>query len=129
METIQWTEKISVNNEKIDNQHKKLIELTNDLILHSNATPNSKIVNETLYELLKYTKYHFHDEEELMENFNYPKLEEHKKAHKDFVYQIVMFCNDVSEGKATVTNEILNFLTRWLIQHTSIDDQDYKKYI
>lgn len=129
METIQWSEKISVNNDRIDNQHKKLFDLTNDLILHSNAKTNSEIINETLYELLKYTKYHFHDEEQLMEQFNYPKLEEHKKTHKEFIYTVVMFCNDVSEGKATVTNELLIFLTEWLIKHTSIDDQDYKNYI
>lgn len=129
METLQWTEKISVNNEKIDDQHKKLIDLTNELILHSNAAPNSQIVNETLYELLKYTKYHFQDEEELMEKFNYPKLDEHKKKHREFVRQIAMFCEDVIEGKATVTNEILKFLTEWITQHTSIEDMDYKNYI
>lgn len=129
MEPIQWTKNISVNNEKIDNQHKKLIKLTNDLILHSDATPNSKIVNETLYELLKYTEYHFQVEEKLMEKINYPKLEEHRKKHQDFVYQVAMFCNDVSEGKATVTNEILKFLSSWLIQHVSIADQDLVNYL
>ena len=65
MKTIEWEKRLSVNNVKIDNQHKSLFELTNNLILNSEAEPNSKIVNETLYELLKYTESHFIDEEKL----------------------------------------------------------------
>jgi hemerythrin len=103
METIQWNESISVNNSDIDNQHKNLIQLTNNLILNSNAGVNSEIIGETLQKLLKHIKQHFKDEEELLEKSNYPKLEEHKKEHKKFVLKIVQFCKDVLDGKSTVT--------------------------
>lgn len=63
MDTIEWNENLSVNNLIIDNQHKKLIEITNNLILQSNANVYSEIINKTLSELLQYTKYHFHAEE------------------------------------------------------------------
>ena len=129
METIQWSESISVNNSEIDNQHKNLIQLTNNLISNSNAKVNSEIIGETLQKLLKYIKEHFKDEEELLEKCNYPKLEEHKKEHKKFVKKIVGFCNDVLIGKSAVTEEMIYFLVDWLLNHTSIDDQDYKNYI
>ena len=129
METIQWSESISVNNSEIDIQHKNLIQLTNNLILNSNAKVNSEIIGETLQKLLKYIKEHFKDEEELLEKCNYPKLEEHKKEHKKFVKKIVGFCNDVLIGKSAVTEEMIYFLVDWLLNHTSIDDQDYKNYI
>ncbi len=129
MELIQWSDKISVNNTRIDNQHKKLIELVNNLILNSNAKANSEIINETLSELLKYTRYHFKDEEELMELRQYPKLDSHREIHKEFVYKITLFCKDVTEGKDSVTEEVLQFLVDWLSQHTSIEDQDYKNYL
>ena len=129
MKTIQWSESISVNNSEIDNQHKNLIQLTNNLISNSNAKVNSEIIGETLQKLLKYIKEHFKDEEELLEKCNYPKLEEHKKEHKKFVKKIVGFCNDVLIGKSAVTEEMIYFLVDWLLNHTSIDDQDYKNYI
>ena len=129
MEIIQWSESICVNNSEIDNQHKNLIQLTNNLILNSNAKVNSEIIGETLQKLLKYIKEHFKDEEELLEKCNYPKLEEHKKEHKKFVKKIVDFCNDVLNGKSAVTEEMIYFLVDWLLNHTSIDDQDYKNYI
>jgi len=129
METIQWSESISVNNYEIDNQHKNLFQLTNNLILNSNAKVNSEIIGETLQKLIKYIKEHFKDEEELLEKCNYPKLEEHKKEHKKFVLKIVSFCNDVLCGKSTVTEEMIRFLVDWLSVHTSVNDQDYKNYI
>lgn len=59
MEPKQWSEEISVNNYEIDNQHKHLIQLTNNLILNANAKVNSKIIGESLQNLLQYTRDHF----------------------------------------------------------------------
>lgn len=129
MEAIKWTESISVNNSNIDSQHKHLIRLTNNLILQSNAKANSCIINESLSELLIYAKEHFRDEEKLLKEHNYPKLEAHRKRHEKFIYKIAMFCKDVIDGKDTVTEEMIRFLADWLLTHTSVDDQDYKKYI
>jgi hemerythrin-like metal-binding protein len=129
MDIIQWNEKISVNNTKIDNQHKKLIDLINELSKNSNEGAKSKIVNETLSELLRYTLIHFSDEEEFMRKAKYPKLDQHIKTHKTFSHKIALFCLDVQNGKASVTKELLQFLVDWLIGHISSDDQDYKNYI
>ena len=129
MEIIRWNKDISVNNSSIDSQHKRLIGLTNNLILQSNAKANSSIINESLSELLKYAREHFRDEEKLLKEHNYPKLEAHRKSHEKFIYKIAMFCKDVIDGKDTVTEEMIRFLADWLLTYTSIDDQDYKKYI
>lgn len=118
-----------MNNLVIDNQHKKLFEITNNLILQSNAKVYSEIINKTLSELLQYTKYHFHAEEELLEKRNYPKLDEHRKAHNEFIYKITFFCKDVVDEKSSVVEELLDFLVAWLLQHLTIDDQDYKNYM
>lgn len=129
MKTVEWSDIISVNNSKIDCQHKKLITLTNNLILNSEAKPNSLIVNESLSELLEYAKKHFCDEEKLLKEHNYPKLDEHKIQHDKFLHEIVMFTKDVIDNKATVTEEMIIFLVNWLKNHTAKYDQDYKNYI
>lgn len=126
---VHWSSELSLNNEDIDAQHQKLFALTNELIDQSDAHAHSEIVNETLYELLKYIDVHFTDEEELLEKINYPKLDEHKKLHRGFTKKIAMFCHDVVKGKAKITENLLEYLIAWILQHTGIDDQDYKNYV
>ncbi len=82
IKNIAWSEAISVNNKKIDDQHKHLIELTNNLIDHSNEKADSALISESLDELVKYTRTHFRDEEQLLEACNYPKLNDHKEEHE-----------------------------------------------
>lgn len=129
MDIISWSDKISVNNVELDNQHKYLIELTNKLNNCSKLSNNNEILNETLSELIAYAKFHFKSEEDLFELHNYPYIEKHKKTHRQFVYKIAMFCKDVELGKGEVIEELIVFLLDWLIIHTSGEDQDYKNFI
>ena len=129
MNLIRWTDSLSLKNLQIDHQHKELIRLTNNLILNSNAHVHSEIIGETLHELLMYSKRHFKSEEEFLEKINYPKLAEHRANHEEFVYEIAMFCEDVMNGKSTVTKEMIQYLVKWIVNHTSKDDLDYKNYI
>ena len=108
--------------------HKDLSNLVSNMEVQ-NPKVNSAIIGESLQNLLKYTKDHFKAEEELLYKHNYPKLEEHKKEHKKFLLQIICFIKDVLHGKSTVTEEMINFLVDWLLNHTSVHDQDYKSYI
>jgi hemerythrin len=129
MNLIQWNESFSVNNLLIDNQHRNLFKLTNNLILNSNAKVNSEIISETLHDLILYAKTHFKDEEELLKKHHYPKFSEHKTMHENFIYEIAMFCEDVVNRKTTVAEDMINYLVNWIFNHTCKDDQDYKNYI
>lgn len=129
MEKIKWDDSLSVNNSIIDNQHKELFELTNELILNCKSDINSPLVGETLRDLLKYAKKHFKEEEKFLKELDYPKLEEHKKMHIDFIFKVAMFSKDVMDGKSSTAEEMIKFLVDWVVNHTSNADQDYKNYI
>lgn len=126
---VTWKSELSLNNEDIDTQHQHLFALTNELIQHADADAHSEIINETLYELLKYVDVHFSDEEEMLKKVNYPRLDEHKKLHRAFTKKIALFCHDVVKGKAHIAEELLSFLSQWIVQHTEIEDLDYKNYL
>ena len=118
-----------ITNKHIDEQHQKLIELTNELIDNSNAEFNSRLISESLDELMKYSKYHFEDEERLMRKCKYPDYEQHVKEHEWFVLRISSFCLDVIEHKQSVTEEMIHFLSAWLLDHFAVKDQQYKSCI
>lgn len=129
MKLLEWNEKLSVDNNVIDNQHKELFELTNQLIAEYNNDINSPLIGETLRDLLQYTKRHFKQEERLLKKVGYPKLKEHEKMHVDFVFKIAMFCKDVMECKPDIVEEMIEYLTDWLVNHTSEADLDFKNYL
>ena len=129
MDFLQWTEDLSVDNIVVDNQHRELFDLTNNLILECKDDKCSPLIGETLSDLLKYAKRHFKEEEKLLREIKYPKLEEHEKMHIDFIFKIAMFCKDVLNGKSSVVEEMIEYLTDWLINHTSSADLDFKNYI
>ncbi len=126
---LKWTENLSVGYDKIDQQHQHLFQLANELFLHSDADSHSEIVSNTLYELIKYTKYHFSDEEAFFESLGYPNVKEHKEKHYAFLLKMATLSSDVVEGKSGVTRELVDYLYHWLKEHTSSCDQEYKEFI
>lgn len=125
MALFEWTEDLSVGVLTIDEQHKKLIAIINEL---NDAMKNGKakeIIGKVIKELLDYTKYHFSKEEGLMAQANYIGIESHKLIHSQFVKNIENFENDFKNGKITVTLELINFLKDWLIKHIMGTDKKY----
>jgi len=92
MPFIEWNDTFSVSVDEIDNQHKKLFGIINEL--HDSVVErNSKrVIGGLLKELLDYTDYHFKSEEKLYELFNF-SYKFHKKIHEDFISYIYHICN------------------------------------
>lgn len=124
---LHWSDALSLNNEKIDEQHKHLYALTNRLIDESKGNP--EVLNDTLYQLLQYIENHFKDEEILLKKRGYPYLEEHKRVHRTFLRKIAMFCKDDVDGKPKIEEELYSYLSLWLLTHIEKTDQEYKDYI
>jgi hemerythrin len=56
---LEWTPKISVNNKKIDTQHKTLFSIINKLITIKKEKTESDTIFEVLRELIDYSGTHF----------------------------------------------------------------------
>lgn len=121
-QTIKWTTDYSVIIEEMDQQHRALFRLINDLAI----TDNAKDLNEIVHELISYTEYHFEEEELLLQKNNYPELEAQKKAHRMFVSKIT---NVTLTQLMSNKMELLNFLRDWLVQHIMKMDRKYGEYI
>ncbi len=126
MEQIKWSEELSVDNEVIDAQHRKLIRLLNKLIEEHNNELNKGAAEAILTELIGYAKAHLELEEAFLEKHDYPNLTEHKEGHKAFSYKMGMFSLEFLKGKEEVGDAMINYLRTWIIQHIMNDDQEYK---
>lgn len=128
MSHIEWHSGLSLGIEKIDDQHKNLIGLSNKLMdAAKHGVPKS--ITEAFHALREYTVYHFNDEEEYMKRIKYPKLQEHGQQHL-VLKQQVKYYQEALYKKAEITEaEILDFLKKWLIDHIVYNDLDIKKYL
>lgn len=129
MKLIEWNESLYVGNATIDEQHQQIIRLTNNLIQHSNAECSSELISESLTELIKYYRTHFVTEENFLRERNYPKLDYHISLHTQFIKEVALFSKDVLDKDKSVTHRIIKFLIKWVVNHVTTEDQDYKKYL
>lgn len=125
---VQWSDELSVGIEEIDNQHKILVDLLNDLHRAIVEHHGSEAAHRILAELLEYTRIHFAVEESLMRIMGYPDYEEHKHHHELLLNEVRLLGRKLAEGKKSVNFELLHFLKMWLTKHIMEEDMQYTPF-
>jgi hemerythrin len=129
MEFIKWDNGMSVNIISIDNQHKKLIEEINNFCNGLKSKRSKEVLSDIIYQLSKYSIYHFQTEESLMKKYGFPGFKEHKAEHDKFIEKIQDLETRFKLGKLILTIEIANFLKDWLSNHVLNTDKEYTKFL
>lgn len=127
MSMIAWDDTYSVEIQEIDEQHKCLIEIMNELYTAMANKSNRDLIGDVLDKLVDYTKVHFAVEETLMRIFHYPDYEEHKAIHDKIVERVLEFQGKFRAGDDKVGMELLMFLKDWLFDHINKVDKRYTK--
>jgi hemerythrin len=127
---VEWSDALSVGVEQIDNEHKKLVGLLNELHRALEANTGHGALGGVLDGLYQYTCYHFAHEEELSQRVDYPGREKHDWQHKALTTKVLEIYTDFQNGTGTVRpEEVLEFLKNWLSQHIMVSDKDLGTYI
>jgi hemerythrin len=129
MEEITWTDKLSVGIAGIDEQHKRLIGMINRLIRDPGATTRSESISDLLSDMTAYALEHFATEEELMRRCGYPHMDEHIAAHDAFRESAAQFCIATMHGVEAVPENMLRYLSGWLMHHILEDDMAYRPFL
>ena len=129
MALINWDPSYSVNIKQIDEQHRILIEMINDLYEAMNNVHERSELEKTINRLTSYAAIHFGWEEHYFDLFNFPKSAEHKREHKAFEKKIDAFENDFKAGRKNLSNDVISFLANWLINHIKVSDRSYVTYL
>lgn len=122
-----WKEEYSVNIKEIDDQHKNLVSMINDLHKSMMTGKGKVVLQDVLKRMLNYTIEHFSTEEKYMIKFNFPGYEEHKAAHDTFIDEVHKLSEDFDSGKLFLTIDVMNFLRDWLREHIMKTDKEYSK--
>jgi len=113
----------------MDEQHKKLFALINQLHEAMSAGKGKTVIGQVLNEMLDYTRTHFTAEEKVLEKVGYPGLAEQKKEHGIYINKIVEMQQKLQAGSLTVSMEASQFLRDWLTNHIMIVDKKYGSFL
>ncbi|MCX8027332.1 MAG: bacteriohemerythrin [Thermodesulfovibrionales bacterium] len=128
MSLIQWNDDLLVGIKEVDEQHKGLVEIINNLYDAMKGDENKDFIKEIISKLKDYTIFHFDNEEKLMQRHKYPAFAEHSGKHKDFCTKVFAIERDLHSGKVNLSMEILNFLSNWLITHIHGTDKKFGEF-
>ena len=124
---IAWTDKFSCGVKAIDEQHKGLVDLINEMHNHvaGNCDQEYKYFKMVIHEAVMYVKNHFATEEKIMLITKFWGYAEHKKEHDGFVRTVVETIHEYEAGKRFTPLHFTWFLKDWVLSHIALMDKQY----
>jgi hemerythrin-like metal-binding protein len=130
MEFMTWTSDLSVGVEVLDDDHKKLIGIINQLHFGITAGHDRAILEAVLYELVDYIKFHFAREEGMLIKAGYAATSAHMMEHEKFIGEISNLQMRIRSAPVAMLDlELMDFLRAWLFSHISVSDKKYGPHL
>ncbi len=125
-EIFPWDRNFDTGIEEIDKQHRRLVDILNQLAAHVANRSRPDTLREYFDALAEYANYHFASEETVWrEHFEDDEwLSSHQVAHHGFMEKVVAL--RLGEGTRTldeVMRDIVSFLSKWLAYHILDSDK------
>jgi len=125
-----WNENMSVGVKVLDEDHKRLVAMINELHDGLKAGHGKDALGKILDTLISYTKSHFAREEQFFARTGYPNSAVHKKEHDDLTRQVLEVQAKFKGGATTgLSLEVMAFLKNWLTNHIQGSDKKYGPYL
>jgi len=126
---LEWKDEYCVGIDSIDQQHRKLVNLINQLQTAVDYSTGEEFEQDALDELVDYTKTHFTYEEGLMRDNDYPDFEPHKLQHEKMFKKVGEVLAEYEKDHDTAMSNAVEYLKEWLINHINGTDKEYSSYL
>jgi len=117
-----WDDSMSVGIDTIDEHHRYLFDLINDLFDIVTSKRGAGEIARVLKALEAYTKVHFQAEEQMMAHYGFEGLERQQDAHRSFKNKLEAFYRELHENPLITQFDMLSYLRDWLVHHIKIED-------
>lgn len=121
---IEWSDSFNIGDEEINEQHRYLLRLVNDVL---NAISRVELTGCVIH-LFKYTREHFAYEEALMRKVNFDEYDAHVQMHDRLVTQLGALGRNISND--TLDKEVLeSFFMDWAVNHIPEADARLSRFL
>ena len=121
--TLQWGDNWLTGNATIDADHKRLVELVNELNQSVTSNGTRADTGKVLLGLVDYTHQHFAREESIWREGGLNSLEAHQGIHANLLQKVDEIKQSYDTGTGAIGEEVLAFLRNWLIDHVFLTDK------
>ncbi len=130
MPLMTWSDKLNIGIAVVDDDHRKLVDMVNELFDGIQAGHGQDSVGKVLEKLIAYTKAHFAREEKLFVEAGYPGAAAHKKEHEKLTEDVMAAQAKYNAGATAILSvELMNFLKNWLLNHIQGSDKAYGPHL
>lgn len=131
VEKIEWNDEYLLGILEIDNQHKKLVAIANELYdtITSNSEDYKLEMSKVLKKLTDYTVYHFSSEEDFMRRHGYAGVDLHKTAHDGFINEVNHQIMQLSDDNKETGAKFYTFVLQWVLTHIARADKIWAKFV
>ena len=128
---IKFTDNLITNVKFIDDQHKELFSRINEVIALGTKFASKEETDRTIKMLGDYIVKHFDDEEALQRKYSYPKHNEHKAMHQQYIAEFVKLKAEYDNNGPSVnfTMQLNKSIIDWIVKHIRYVDVDMGKFI
>lgn len=129
MSLVIWNPAWETGIELIDQQHQALLAQFEALLVAIRAEQSEAQIPELLAFLAMYVESHFSMEETHMQATHYQGFPGHKAIHDAMRLQVANLLTGVKENPGMLTEEVVNFLTNWLLHHINEEDRIMARHL
>lgn len=128
LQSPEWSDEYLVGVEEVDLQHKYFVFLINKIKRYIENGIENITPYDIFSEIDNYARFHFKSEENLMLEYNYPKLGEQKAEHKKLCDHLVVKFNEVEDAEDNL-EQLYEYLLEWFYDHTTKDDREMGLFV
>ncbi len=125
---FKWTIDMRIDNDLIDEDHKKLIEIANRVIALNRPTEDAEELKQAIRELYDYVKYHFAREVVLMKDLGYELVNEHQEKHKAIIGDMNHYLTS-SRYMGEMLSNFRQLMNKWVINHIMEEDKKFHRFM
>jgi hemerythrin len=129
LETVQFIDALKTGVDHIDKQHQSLVDIINYLMENRELGSSPETISFVLAEMAKYVYVHFREEEKFMQDNYFAGLALHRLSHESFEDKVLEFQKLYDNGDTEILDDILDYLTSWLVYHIQGDDASMVKEV
>lgn len=126
---FEWKKEYETGLTEIDNDHKRILELAENLCAKIAIGESQSVRKEDLRILIEDTEAHFKREETFMLTHEYPLYRNHMEKHENLLREAEKLDKKMDTGEIQMNKNFIGFIKEWVVNHIIYEDMKIGTHI